>query len=537
MNLDAPLSEFIRPDSLDSVIGQGHLLNRKNGTIWNFVSLGYIPLMVLYGPPGVGKTTLARILAESTGYVFVELSATDLTVGELRELLGVIRAENRQRRILGDKRLRVAIFIDEIHRFSSTQQDFLLPFVENGDFVFLGATTVEPHKRIRRAILSRCQLFELSPLLPEETAAVVQKAVVFENIRRKLKHLEPVSYDQFAIDAVAKHASGDARTAINFVQLVSATNPGECCILQHNVAGKIRQLTKTQAGLVHQSSVPIMAEMFRRINHRGFSESCWPTAKKQLVEVDGTSVTIRLADAAAQNEDLRPEEPEKQRNIFRNGTPAEIQLSRLENRGDLSEDSDSEPGPLYDFEMPKSDFSNRLSRSNFYAHTAVALLLQLLASGELLLYILKQLILFSCVFVDGDTRQLPIFMSFKKILALAAADEKKVLADFVVKLAQLRKIRDPPITRQLLELLEYFENTQVERPLSTYELPDVEYDDELVGELLTEPLSPRKSPKPVPVADLSEFGVVNEGISGGEPPEQYTLGTDPDGLRFAFFSL
>ena len=115
--------------------------------------------MILHGPPGVGKTTLASIIAKEAGYVMVELSATDATVSTIRRLLNEIRDENRKRTKLGTPHLRVCVFIDEIHRFSKVQQDFLLPFVEEGLFVFLGATTFNPATRLRPAIRSRCQLF------------------------------------------------------------------------------------------------------------------------------------------------------------------------------------------------------------------------------------------------------------------------------------------------------------------------------------------------------------------------------------------
>lgn len=217
-----PLFEVIRPKSLSEVIGQTHLINNHSGTIKNFIRLGYLPSMILHGPPGVGKTSIASILAQETGYVFVEFSATDATVNDLKELLTTIEKENRKRSKKDMEYLRVVVFIDEIHRFTKTQQDFLLPFIELGVFTFIGATTLKPETRIRRAIISRCQLFQLKALESYEIDIVIHKAILYENIRRRvLRNLRSLSYDDECLNLLVRRSNGDTRAAVNLVELVS----------------------------------------------------------------------------------------------------------------------------------------------------------------------------------------------------------------------------------------------------------------------------------------------------------------------------
>lgn len=217
-----PLFEVIRPKSLNEVIGQTHLINNHNGTIKNFIRLGYLPSMILHGPPGVGKTSIASILAQETGYVFVEFSATDATVSDLKELLITIEKENRKRSKKDMEYLRVVVFIDEIHRFTKTQQDFLLPFIELGVFTFIGATTLKPETRIRRAIISRCQIFQLKALESYEIDIVIHKAILYENIRRRiLRNLRSLFYDDECLNLLIRRSNGDTRAAVNLVELVS----------------------------------------------------------------------------------------------------------------------------------------------------------------------------------------------------------------------------------------------------------------------------------------------------------------------------
>src|SRR3954451_18210581 len=164
----APLPQRIRPRSLDELVGQRHVL--ADGSALRLAIEGdRPPSMILYGPPGVGKTTLARIVAETTGAVFEELSAVSARVDDVRGVLQ--RARDR----LGANGARTILFLDEIHRFNKGQQDALLPGVETGLLTLIGATTENPYFEVNSALLSRTQIYELEPHSLETLRAVVQR--------------------------------------------------------------------------------------------------------------------------------------------------------------------------------------------------------------------------------------------------------------------------------------------------------------------------------------------------------------------------
>src|SRR6187549_883147 len=192
----APLPQRIRPRSLDELVGQRHVL--ADGSALRLAIEGdRPPSMILYGPPGVGKTTLARIVAERTGAVFEELSAVSARVDDVRGVLQ--RARDR----LGANGARTILFLDEIHRFNKGQQDALLPGVESGLLTLIGATTENPYFEVNAALLSRCQVVELEALSEEELAEVV---------RRGAAAIEAEVPEEI-VELVARRAGGDARNA------------------------------------------------------------------------------------------------------------------------------------------------------------------------------------------------------------------------------------------------------------------------------------------------------------------------------------
>ena len=198
----APLAEAMRPASLDEVIGQSHLIGPGKPLRLAFES-GKPHSMILWGPPGVGKTTLARLTAKAFGYEFIALSAVFSGVKEIRASME--QAEHNL--ALGKKTI---LFVDEIHRFNKSQQDGLLPFVESGLVTFVGATTENPSFEVNSALLSRAQVYVLQALADDELRLLVKRVQ-----DRVLPHLQ---LDEAAVNTLVGYADGDARRLLNLVE-------------------------------------------------------------------------------------------------------------------------------------------------------------------------------------------------------------------------------------------------------------------------------------------------------------------------------
>jgi putative ATPase len=205
----APLAQRLRPRTLDEFVGQ-HQVLADGSALRLAIAEDRVRSAIFYGPPGSGKTTLARIVAASTGAAFEELSAVSATVKDVREVLA------RARERLGTSGRRTILFLDEIHRFNKAQQDALLPAVEDGLVTLIGATTENPYFEVNSALLSRLQLYELEPLAEPELRVVVERgaASLGGTLAPEVR------------DLIARRAGGDARNALNILEVAWETSAG-----------------------------------------------------------------------------------------------------------------------------------------------------------------------------------------------------------------------------------------------------------------------------------------------------------------------
>lgn len=210
---EAPLAARLRPRVIDEVVGQQHILG-KDKLLYRAIKADKISSIIFYGPPGTGKTTLAKVIAGTTSSEFMQLNATVAGKKDMEEV--VSRASELQ----GMYNKRTILFIDEIHRFNKGQQDYLLPFVEDGTIIIIGATTENPYFEVNGALLSRSMIFELKPLEPEDIKALVRRAL--SDKERGMGAFDAV-IEEDALDALADIAGGDARHALNAIELAVMT--------------------------------------------------------------------------------------------------------------------------------------------------------------------------------------------------------------------------------------------------------------------------------------------------------------------------
>ena len=216
MSRNIPLAERMRPTSLDDYIGQKHLVG-PDGIIRRMIETERVNSFILWGPPGVGKTTLAKIIASQIEVPFYTLSAVTSGVKEVREVLQRCEADSRSMFVKG----RPILFIDEIHRFNKSQQDSLLGAVEKGTVTLVGATTENPSFEVIRPLLSRAQVYTLKSLEKEDLEELLERAIQKDEILKKR------TFDIHSKNALLRYAGGDARKLLNIVDLIEQSTPAD----------------------------------------------------------------------------------------------------------------------------------------------------------------------------------------------------------------------------------------------------------------------------------------------------------------------
>lgn len=209
MEKEAPLASRLRPSTLDEVVGQKHIIG-KDKLLYRAIKADKLGSILFYGPPGTGKTTLAKVIANTTSARFTQLNAT---VAGKKDMEEVVREAKDALGMYGQKTI---LFVDEIHRFNKSQQDYLLPFVEDGTLLLIGATTENPYFEVNGALISRSRIFELKPLEKEDIKELLNRAVYD---KEKGMGSYGAEADEEALDFLADVAGGDARAALNAIEL------------------------------------------------------------------------------------------------------------------------------------------------------------------------------------------------------------------------------------------------------------------------------------------------------------------------------
>lgn len=210
---EAPLANRLRPKSLENFIGQEHIVG-KDTLLYRAIKADKISSLILYGPSGTGKTTLAKIISNTTKGIFLQINATTSGVKDIKELVDKAKSN------LALSSKKTILFVDEIHRFNKSQQDTLLPYVEDGTIILIGATTENPYFEVNRALISRSIIFKLEPLSSSNIKKIIKRAI--EDKENGLGHFN-IRIDEDALDFISSICNGDARVALNAIELAGLT--------------------------------------------------------------------------------------------------------------------------------------------------------------------------------------------------------------------------------------------------------------------------------------------------------------------------
>ncbi|HVR44729.1 MAG TPA: replication-associated recombination protein A [Thermoanaerobaculia bacterium] len=285
----APLAELLRPERLEDVVGLEDLLG-EGKFLRNAIASDRFPSLVFWGPPGSGKTTLARIIAKTTRARFVPFSATSSGIREIRQLMEEAR---KARELRGEKTI---VFIDEIHRFNKAQQDAFLSYVEAGDIILIGATTENPSFEINSALLSRSKVVVIPRLEHDQILTILARALEHERVRSTQIELEPA-----AVDFIASVAGGDARQALNSLQLIVETARPEDGLVTLPRAKEIlhqRSLVYDKSGEEHYN---VISALHKSIRNGDADASLYWLARMLEGGEDPLYLARRLVRAAAED--------------------------------------------------------------------------------------------------------------------------------------------------------------------------------------------------------------------------------------------
>jgi putative ATPase len=250
-----PLADRMRPRTLDEIVGQDHLL-APGRVLRSALERGELHSMILWGPPGSGKTTLASLMAHVAGARFVAFSAVLSGVKEIRQVVAEADVERTRRR------RRTILFVDEIHRFNRAQQDAFLPHVEKGTIVLIGATTENPSFEVNGALLSRCRVYVLRPLGEADVVEILRRALAD---RERGLGASGVTADDDALALIARLANGDARTALNVLELAAQLTPTSAAITAQAIrdASQRRTLLYDKSGEEHYNLISALHKSLR----------------------------------------------------------------------------------------------------------------------------------------------------------------------------------------------------------------------------------------------------------------------------------